>query len=123
MKLPILDRAVVDIAKLRDYCLHVNHARGRHKARMFASRRGLSNVDAVELQQAMKRIQLLDVVALTEDLPEHGLVRGQVGTVVEELPPDAHEVEFSDDQGWTYASAGVPRDKLIVLRYQPVVAA
>jgi Domain of unknown function (DUF4926) len=30
-------------------------------------------------------IKLLDVVALTVDRPERGLVRGQVGTVVEEL--------------------------------------
>jgi len=35
----------------------------------------------------MERIRVLDVVALTQDLPERGLVRGQVGTVVEELPP------------------------------------
>ena len=33
-------------------------------------------------------IQLLDVVALTEDLPQCGLYRGQVGTVVEALAPD-----------------------------------
>lgn len=30
-------------------------------------------------------IKLLDVVALTVDLPEHNLWRGQVGTVVEVL--------------------------------------
>ena len=71
----------------------------------------------------MERIRLLDVVALTEDLPEHQLVRGQVGTVVEELPPDAYEVEFCDDEGRTYATAGVPRDKLIVLRYRRIEAA
>ena len=71
----------------------------------------------------MDRIQVLDVVALTEDLPERGLVRGQVGTVVEELPPDGYEVEFCDDDGRAYASAGVRRDKLIVLRYQPAKAA
>jgi hypothetical protein len=71
----------------------------------------------------MERIRLLDVVALTEDLPERGLVRGQVGTVVEELPPDAYEVEFCDDEGRTYASAGIRREKLIVLRYQPAKAA
>lgn len=71
----------------------------------------------------MERIRLLDVVALTEDLPERGLVRGQVGTVVEELPPDGYEVEFCDDEGRTYASAAVTRDKLIVLRYQPAKAA
>lgn len=32
-------------------------------------------------------IQLLDVVALTEDLPQSGLRRGQMGTVVEVLAP------------------------------------
>lgn len=71
----------------------------------------------------MEKIRLLDVVALTEDLPEHGLVRGQVGTVVEDLAPDAFEVEFSDDQGRTYASMGIPRDKLIILHYQPIETA
>jgi hypothetical protein len=69
------------------------------------------------------KIKLLDVVALTEDLPEHGLIQGQVGTVVEDLSPDAYEVEFSDDQGRTYASAGIRADKLIVLHYQPARAA
>jgi hypothetical protein len=38
-------------------------------------------------------IKLLDVVALTEDLPERKLQRGQVGTVVEPLAPDVFEVE------------------------------
>ncbi|NJN47209.1 MAG: DUF4926 domain-containing protein [Candidatus Competibacteraceae bacterium] len=32
------------------------------------------------------------------DLPECGLVRGQVGTIVEQLD-DAYEVEFCDDEG------------------------
>jgi hypothetical protein len=32
---------------------------------------------------AMTDIEILSVVAMLEDLPEHGLVRGQVGTVVE----------------------------------------
>ena len=32
-------------------------------------------------------IHLLDVVALTADLPESSLLRGQVGTVVEVLSP------------------------------------
>jgi hypothetical protein len=42
-------------------------------------------------------IQLLDVVALTADLPDKGLLRGQVGTVVEILAPGVFEVEFADD--------------------------
>lgn len=38
MKLPNADRAVVGLAKLRDYCLSPTHPRGRHKARVFAVR-------------------------------------------------------------------------------------
>jgi hypothetical protein len=41
--------------------------------------------------------QLLDVVALLTDVPAHGPLRGQVGTVVE-LLDGAYEVEFSDDE-------------------------
>ena len=36
-------------------------------------------------------IQVLDVVALTEDLAQRRLRRGQVGTVVEVLAPDIFE--------------------------------
>jgi Domain of unknown function (DUF4926) len=45
------------------------------------------------------QIVLLDVVALIVDLPEHGLVRSQVGTVVEVLLPGVFEAEFADNQG------------------------
>lgn len=65
-----------------------------------------------------RSIQLLDVVALTADLPERGLLRGQVGTVVEVLKPDMHEVEFSDDQGRTYAHTAVNPDHLLLLRFE-----
>jgi hypothetical protein len=41
MKLPNATHAVVDVAKLRDYCLNPGHARGRHKARVFASVLGI----------------------------------------------------------------------------------
>jgi hypothetical protein len=64
-------------------------------------------------------IKLLDVVALTEELPE----RGQVGTVVELLAPEVFEVVFSDDEGRTYASLALRADRLMVLRYRPVEAA
>jgi hypothetical protein len=49
----------------------------------------------------MADIEMLSVVALLEDLPEQGLVRGQVGTVVETWAPGVYEVEFSDDNGKT----------------------
>jgi hypothetical protein len=67
-------------------------------------------------------VQLLDVVALTQDLPQRGLRRGQVGTVVEQLAPDVFEVEFSDDSGRTYACLALETDHLLVLHYQPVAA-
>jgi hypothetical protein len=68
-------------------------------------------------------IHLLDVVALTEDLAERGLSRGQVGTVVETLAPDVFEVEFSDDEGRTYASLALPANQLMVLHYRPLQVA
>jgi hypothetical protein len=42
----------------------------------------------------MAALELLSVVALIRDVPEAGLVRGQVGTIVEVLGPEAFEVEF-----------------------------
>ena len=64
-------------------------------------------------------IELLDVVALNQDLPERGLKRGQVGTVVELLDPGFYEVEFSDNDGRTYAELALQADQLIVLHYEP----
>jgi hypothetical protein len=65
-------------------------------------------------------IKLLDVVALTVDLPEHNLWRGQVGTVVEILADgSAFEVEFSDREGRTYESLGLRSDQIMVLHYEP----
>lgn len=64
-------------------------------------------------------IHILDAVALTENLPDRGLRKGQVGTVVEELDPNVFEVEFSDDDGRTYASLALRAEQLIVLHYHP----
>jgi hypothetical protein len=63
---------------------------------------------------------MLDVVALTQDLPERGLRRGQVGTVVEMLAPGVYEVEFCDNQGHTYASLALRGEQLLILHYQPL---
>ncbi|ASC73482.1 hypothetical protein XM38_044490 [Halomicronema hongdechloris C2206] len=66
------------------------------------------------------QINLLDVVALTLDLPEYGLLRGQVGTVVELLADgQAFEVEFSDRDGRTYESVGLPPEQIMVLHFEP----
>ena len=65
-------------------------------------------------------IKLLDVVALTTDVPEHSLLRGQAGTVVEVLKNGtAYEVEFSDRNGRTYQSLGLRPDQIMVLHYEP----
>lgn len=62
-------------------------------------------------------IDLLDIVALTEDIPTYRLPRGQVGTVVEELAPNVFEVEFSDNHGRTYAMLPLNSKQLLVLHY------
>ena len=67
--------------------------------------------------------KLLDVVALTDDLPERGLVRGQVGTIVESLAPDVFEIEFCDNDGRTYAMLALKASQLIVLHHEPVESA
>ncbi len=70
---------------------------------------------------AISTVKLLDVVALTVDLPEYNLWRGQVGTVVEELANGAaFEVEFSDRNGRTYESIGLRPDQIMVLYFERV---
>ena len=64
------------------------------------------------------KVPLLALVALTEDLPDHRLTRGQIGTVVDHLERDgdlALLVEFSDEQGETYAMIPVRPEQLLVL--------
>ncbi len=53
---------VVDVAKLRDYCLSDTHPRGRHKARVFRARLGLTANDAELLHR-----KLLDAVQSRQD--------------------------------------------------------
>lgn len=70
-------------------------------------------------------INLLDVVALLEDVPEEGLGRGEVGTVVEVFAdgpdlPGALLVEFSDRTGAAYAFADLRPEQLMKLRYREV---
>ena len=68
----------------------------------------------------MTGIETLSVVAVLEDLPEEGLVRGQVGTVVENWAPGVCEVEFCDDDGKTYAMVALKANQLMRLHHAPV---
>ena len=67
----------------------------------------------------MRELELLSVVALLEDSKDHKLLRGQVGTIVERLAPGVYEVEFSDDEGRTYASLSLHADQLLQLHHEP----
>jgi Domain of unknown function (DUF4926) len=187
--LPNGDRATLDLRKIADYCLNLEHARGRHKARVFREALGIERVDAaglrdefleaardgvasrlagrrmgkplasrhrdvateqarrgkndmdrtarrtgppfcnllgvvmvVETQESVEAPPLLGAVALLSDLPTRGLVRGQVGTIVEALDDATSLVEFCDDQGRAYAITPCPREALLVLRTIPRAA-
>ena len=47
--------------------------------------------------------QNLDVVVLERDLPVHGLKRGDLGAVVEQVGPNVYMVEFVAGSGRTQA--------------------
>ena len=69
------------------------------------------------------KIKLLDVVALTQDVPEHNLKRGEVGTIVEILSNgETFEVEFSDDNGQMYKCLSLLASQLKVLYHEPISA-
>ncbi|GAB4214586.1 MAG: hypothetical protein OHK0012_12930 [Synechococcales cyanobacterium] len=55
--MPNSENAIVDIRKLRDYCLNPEHDDGKHKARLFLSTLGMNSDHAEDLRQI-----LLDVV-------------------------------------------------------------
>ncbi len=67
----------------------------------------------------MSDLKLLSTVALLEDLPQHGLVRGLMGTVVEHPAPGVYEVEFSDQSGHTYAMVALRLNQLLELHHEP----
>ncbi|MCU0543905.1 MAG: hypothetical protein MUE44_17285 [Oscillatoriaceae cyanobacterium Prado104] len=63
MLIPNAQNAVVDIRKLRDYCLNSEHDDGKHKARLFSSILGITPDNAEELRQI-----LLEVIQTHEAL-------------------------------------------------------
>jgi len=67
MKLPNGERAFVDIAKLRDYCLNPNHDDGKHKARVFASALGLRRSDAEWLRQRLLEAATHETAIVTSE--------------------------------------------------------
>jgi hypothetical protein len=66
MRLPNADGAVVEIEKLRDYCLSASHPRGRHKARVFATALGITAEHAEELRDAILSAVISEDATSTE---------------------------------------------------------
>ena len=64
----------------------------------------------------------LDVVVLNEDLPSHGLKRGDLGTIVEVYSPDAVEVEFVTASGRTQALVTLQPSKVRAVGDDDLVA-
>lgn len=64
--LPNVDQAVVDIEKHRDYCLNLDHPRGRHKARVFAAALGITSDNAELLREAILDAAATHEARLTE---------------------------------------------------------
>ena len=71
MKLPNLDRAYIDVRKLRDYVLDSDNARGRHKARVFKSALGITIEDAHELART-SRVGIQNAEATLGELDFYG---------------------------------------------------
>ncbi len=61
MLLPNADKAIVDIRKLRGYCLNSVHETGKHKARLFSSILDMTAEDPEDLRRI-----LLEAVTLYE---------------------------------------------------------
>ena len=55
MKMPNGENAIVDVRKVRDYCLSLTHPRGRHKARVFESALGVTKANFEDLCNALKK--------------------------------------------------------------------
>jgi hypothetical protein len=65
-------------------------------------------------------MKIPDTVALTQSLPDLGLYKGQVGTIIEVYEPTVFEVEFVDLKGKTYAVETLEASQLMQLCYAPL---
>ena len=89
MLLPNGKRAIVDIRKLRDYCLNPDNPRGSAKARVFASALEITAKDADKL-----RARLLEIAA-SEDASVGELdLYGQRYTIDFEMETETRSAEL-----------------------------
>jgi hypothetical protein len=64
------------------------------------------------------KIKVLDVVALLHDQLDKKLLKGQVGTIVEQLDENVFEVEFVNTKGETIALEEIHADNLFLLHFE-----
>lgn len=64
MKLPNGEAAIVDIRKIREYCLSKEHPRGRHKARVFELALGMKDEHSEELRDSLKEAAMKEDATL-----------------------------------------------------------
>ena len=69
------------------------------------------------------KLELLDVVVLTQNLAEYHLPQGAIGTIVEILKKDVFLVEFADKHGIAYAMAELPSTLLMKVVREPMAEA
>ena len=69
----------------------------------------------------MKEPHLFDVVQLIVDLPEEGLKKNDIGAVIEvfDIPNEAFEVEFLNEDGSEKATCVLTRDQFKILNQGP----
>ena len=68
MKLPNAEAAFIDLAKLQNYSLNLQHDRGQHKARLFAAILGLGSDDTEILQAIiLEAVQIHDAILASSD--------------------------------------------------------
>jgi len=69
------------------------------------------------------KLDLLDVVVLTRNLPEHQLQKGAIGTIVELIQGDVFLVEFADKHGVSYAMLDLPASQIMKVVREPMAEA
>ena len=118
MTLPNGDRAIIDPRKLTDYALSPDYDEGKHTDRRgrAPARHLLPGVRiGVKRMNRSRQPKLLDIVAVLHAPAETEVEVGDVGTVIELLPPDGLEIEFLDRDGKTRCVTTLTVDDVLVL--------
>ena len=103
MRIPNGAHAIVEIRKLRDYCLNPDNPRGGNKARVFAAALGLTAADAGRLKKA-----LLHAADTEEAMPGESDMYGQRYTIDFSLTTETGSARIRS--GWIILhSEHVPR--------------